>query len=208
MVQLKKKVTLKIKTPIQEPIENKIPQKEYETTKITKGSDSLKKSSDSESHRNNKTWIVLFAVCVLLIGGYFLLGNNDTNEAPIVDNEKPIITVETPSEKVGNTTEIGDSAKNEANTDTEEAQIAKTDNVKETEPQPSKSRVPQSQSKSDQTIKLKTVSNLSSANLEQKAIAVIRGDFGNGLERKQKLGDEYTSIQNRVNEMYRQGLVY
>lgn len=43
--------------------------------------------------------------------------------------------------------------------------------------------------------------------LEQKAIAVIRGTYGNGLERKQKLGDEYTVIQNKVNEMYREGLV-
>ena len=43
--------------------------------------------------------------------------------------------------------------------------------------------------------------------LEQKAIAVIRGTYGNGLERKQKLGDEYTVIQNKVNEMYRDGLV-
>ena len=37
---------------------------------------------------------------------------------------------------------------------------------------------------------------------------VIRGDFGNGEERKNKLGSEYTVIQNRVNEMYDLGLVY
>jgi hypothetical protein len=44
-------------------------------------------------------------------------------------------------------------------------------------------------------------------NVEVKAKQVIRGDFGNGYVRKQKLGSEYTSIQNKVNEMYRTGAV-
>ena len=44
--------------------------------------------------------------------------------------------------------------------------------------------------------------------IEQKALDVIRGVFGNGQERKDKLGAEYAEIQKRVNEMYRNGLVY
>jgi len=44
--------------------------------------------------------------------------------------------------------------------------------------------------------------------LDEKALRVIRGDFGNGEERKQKLGSEYLAIQQRVNEMYRSGSVY
>ena len=43
--------------------------------------------------------------------------------------------------------------------------------------------------------------------LEEKALRTIRGDFGNGKERKEKLGSEYSVIQNKVNEMYREGLV-
>lgn len=39
--------------------------------------------------------------------------------------------------------------------------------------------------------------------LDEKAKQVIRGYFGNGDERKQKLGNEYATIQQRVNEMYR-----
>ena len=34
------------------------------------------------------------------------------------------------------------------------------------------------------------------------------GDFGNGQERKDKLGSSYSEIQGKVNEMYRQGLVH
>lgn len=41
--------------------------------------------------------------------------------------------------------------------------------------------------------------------LEQKAKHVIRGDFGNGQERKDKLGSEYETIQSKVNELYRKG---
>ena len=47
-----------------------------------------------------------------------------------------------------------------------------------------------------------------SGNLEENARQVIRGVFGNGQERKDKLGSAYSEIQGRVNEMYRQGLVH
>lgn len=43
--------------------------------------------------------------------------------------------------------------------------------------------------------------------IEEKAKRVIRGDFGNGTERKQALGSEYNLIQSKVNEMYRNGEV-
>ena len=43
-----------------------------------------------------------------------------------------------------------------------------------------------------------------SGDIEQDAKAVIRGDFGNGEERKAALGDSYTKIQNRVNEIYKE----
>ena len=43
--------------------------------------------------------------------------------------------------------------------------------------------------------------------VETNARRVIRGDFGNGQVRKNRLGSSYSEIQGRVNEMYRQGLV-
>ena len=45
------------------------------------------------------------------------------------------------------------------------------------------------------------------SSLEETALDVIRGLYGNGEERKQKLGDSYRTIQNIVNDMYRKGLV-
>lgn len=42
---------------------------------------------------------------------------------------------------------------------------------------------------------------------EEKVWAVIRGDMGNGQERKDALGEEYDEIQKNVNELYSKGLV-
>lgn len=42
--------------------------------------------------------------------------------------------------------------------------------------------------------------------VEAEALKVIRGDYGNNPERKLNLGNKYQSIQNRVNELKRQGV--
>ena len=47
-----------------------------------------------------------------------------------------------------------------------------------------------------------------SGDVEENARRVIRGDFGNGQKRKDKLGSSYSEIQGKVNEIYRQGLVH
>ncbi|MBR1792531.1 MAG: hypothetical protein IJ764_02710 [Bacteroidales bacterium] len=44
-----------------------------------------------------------------------------------------------------------------------------------------------------------------SSSLDENALRVVRGDFGNGQERKDALGSRYDEIQTRVNEMYREG---
>lgn len=43
-----------------------------------------------------------------------------------------------------------------------------------------------------------------SGSVEENARRVIHGDFGNGAARKQRLGDQYSEIQAKVNEIYRQ----
>lgn len=52
------------------------------------------------------------------------------------------------------------------------------------------------------------VSATINGDVEENARRVIRGDFGNGQTRKDKLGTSYSEVQGRVNEMYRQGLVH
>lgn len=48
-------------------------------------------------------------------------------------------------------------------------------------------------------------SNVSN-DVEAEAMKVIRGDYGVGQERKNKLGVKYQTIQNRVNELKREGV--
>ena len=58
-----------------------------------------------------------------------------------------------------------------------------------------------------QTAQVNDNSAIVSGNVTENAIRVIRGDFGNGQERMDKLGSAYSEIQNKVNEMYKNGLV-
>lgn len=46
-----------------------------------------------------------------------------------------------------------------------------------------------------------TYEELTAAEIEALAYAVIRGDYGNGTTRKRKLGDKYEAVQRRVNEI-------
>lgn len=48
-------------------------------------------------------------------------------------------------------------------------------------------------------------SNVSN-DVEAEAMKVIRGDYGIGQERKDKLGSKYQTIQSRVNELKREGI--
>ena len=67
----------------------------------------------------------------------------------------------------------------------------------------------QSKPTATQTTKpFSATSNPVSGDVEENARRVIRGDFGNGQERKDKLGSSYSEIQGKVNEMYHQGLVH
>lgn len=46
---------------------------------------------------------------------------------------------------------------------------------------------------------------LTKEDVEKYALEVIRGNYGNGAERKKKLGANYITIQKRVNELMRSG---
>lgn len=59
---------------------------------------------------------------------------------------------------------------------------------------------------SDNTSAVPTTKSESSENsIEEKAMQVWDGVYGNGTERKSKLGSDYKAVQKRVNEMYRNG---
>lgn len=116
------------------------------------------------------------------------------SEAPVTEN-----TEESPANTTSSTTPA------KANDNQVAEQPAKRNPATIAEP----AKPAQSKPASTETTKpFSATSAPVSGDVEENARRVIRGDFGNGQERKDKLGSSYSEIQGKVNEMYRQGLVH
>ena len=99
---------------------------------------------------------------------------------------------------------------NDSETSTEKAKVAPTAN-ESTSPSvqtdDKKTEEKSAATPSVSSVPLTVSSAPVSEDVEENARRVIRGEFGNGQVRKDKLGAAYSEIQGKVNEMYRQGLV-
>lgn len=154
---------------------------------------------------------LVFLIIVAVLGGitycaYSLYNNGRESDG---SDEKIVATVTEDSTQLQNKGTINDK-------DSVNKQLAKEKeiNTKQEEPNPG---VEQSKVKEDKEQQNQQASITShdvksyepiSGTLEEKAKRVIRGDFGNGQVRKDRLGDEYAEIQSKVNEMYRNGDLY
>lgn len=198
MVQLKKKVTLKTKRADSDVKQDIQP-------KNTAHQEPVKNTGDGNK-RN--LWIFLGIVVLAAIFFFVFVGK---------DKEISVQTNVAQNPVTAKADSIQPAKTEETTEEVDSTNVEKTDNTLKEEPTKATAEKPSSESNSKQSSKPDVVkeekkTQTSSAkpingSLEQKAIAVIRGTYGNGLERKQKLGDEYTVIQNKVNEMYRDGLV-
>lgn len=123
--------------------------------------------------------------------------------------DEPTATSESETPASVDANETPSSGDNSNATTPAKADENKADKPSTTETPASKPTQP-AQSKQDVTVPAKqtTASAPVSGDVVENAKRVIRGDFGNGKERKDKLGSAYTEIQSKVNEMYRQGLVH
>lgn len=196
MVQLKKKVTLKTKK-VDSDIKQDIQSKDTASQEPVK-------NSNGGNKRN--LWIFLGIIALVVILSFVFLGKNKGSKSQLPkDNGGTVVKIDSikPTEDNTETTDSisvtkEDSAlkKNSVNLTPEKSSNEDNSNNGSTTNVAKDELKPQNSS-----------SEPLNGSLEQKAIAVIRGTYGNGLERKQKLGNEYTVIQNKVNEMYRDGLV-
>ncbi|NCB79552.1 MAG: hypothetical protein EOM41_06245 [Bacilli bacterium] len=215
MVQIKKKVTLKAKTeqpaePTQQNVQPSLHEKQSDIS--SRGS-----NEPAVSKNNGRKYLIgSIAVVALLCGGYYLL--SDRTESSV---ENPTVQVTENS----NSNKDNNNQAESANSDPENSENSSSDQAQESNPTNSevstekenesvslneKQTSPKSNEVSSHDANSsisKTESSLPSGSLEQKAKEVIRGNYGNGIERKQKLGEQYTEIQGKVNEMYKKGLV-
>lgn len=162
-------------------------------------------SQKAEDKKKNRTLaLVAVAVIALIVGiVFFFKGSDNENKTvpqPVVEQtEQP--ADDKPNEAVVTTGE------------TESTQEATVETPVEVQPTTSSQTAvtPPAKEPQKKVSQIKPVANVNSttpklaSTIEEQARQVIRGDFGNGEERKRKLGAAYNEIQSMVNELYRTG---
>lgn len=158
--------------------------------------------------KSNVTKIIgWFVVAGIIIAGVIFLANKDK------DNDSNKITTVATAQKGENhcTDNKSYTKESKGNTKAALSDMAKEKNAaNETNSEPSvvdENHVTTSTEKSPNTSSNRSENNVDD-DVETNARRVIHGDFGNGQERKDKLGSSYSEIQGKVNEMYRQNLVH
>lgn len=160
-----------------------------------------------------------------IIAGVYFFGIKDNNNS---GDEKTVASTEVVAQNDGNTvkettansaageeglTENSSEATTPANDSETSAENAKGEPTANESTSPSvqtddkKTEEKSAVTPSVSSVPLTASSAPISEDMEENARRVIRGDFGNGQVRKDKLGAAYSEIQGKVNEMYRQGLV-
>ena len=202
MVELKKKVTLKTKVA--------------ETA--TQNQQTTQQPNPSSNGKGKKLGVLIVIVVIAVVAFFLLKPDNSGNDVSV---SSPA-TSETVAQNADNDQiqeaeqPISESTSNEESTPVvEEDKSNKEDNngnkpanVSEQEEKTQASTETRTQTTEVTSKTTQKEEAIPVGSIEEKAKLVIRGDFGNGEERKMKLGSEYSAIQNKVNEMYAKGLVY
>ena len=156
----------------------------------------------NESGSSSTKWIIIALIIAAIAAcAYFFMGGNKDKE----NTDKEIPQTEQ-NDSTQNSENASDSTANsvsqtEKDTPTSDAEPAAT-------PESDKKESGLLDSQNQTPVTSPAESNAAtSGDIEENALRVIRGDFGNGQERKDKLGSSYAEIQGKVNEMYRQGIV-
>lgn len=168
----------------------------------------ISENNPSSPYPADKAKIIggLVVAAVIIAGGIFFANNDKANN----NGSNKLATKAVAQEKY-------DADSNESTTESNDKTVAMTSEGAErksaaNEATPKsyaadESHVTTSTEKSSTSHSEKSDNNVG-GDVETNARRVIRGDFGNGQERRDKLGSSYSEIQDKVNEMYRQGLVH
>lgn len=148
----------------------------------------------------SKLWLWLLLGIVVLGGvGYMFFSKSGDNVAKTPEQEIEIVAESSiPADTIAaEGTDIEEAVPNDGNEAANTSEPKSPDAVETTATTDNTSNV----SSSTQVNESK-VSN----DVEAEAMKVIRGDYGIGQERKDKLGPKYQTIQSRVNELKREGI--
>lgn len=149
---------------------------------------------------------IVAALGGITYGAYSLFGN-DTDTPPNDSGVIAEVTSDVP-QSFGDSAVEDESQADKQSTEQEDRDLKQDDSQNEVEqPVVNDTEVQQEQQTPIATREERSNEPLYGT-LEEKAKRVIRGDFGNGQVRKDRLGADYAEIQGKVNEMYRNGDLY
>ena len=203
MVELKKKVTLKTKVA--------------ETA--TQNQQTTQQPNPSSNGKGKKLGVLIVIVVIAVVAFFLLKPDNSGNEESVsfLATSETVAQNANKGQKQEAEQPISESTSNEESTPVVEEDKSNKEAGDNNKPTTTSEQEGKTQTTSETTNQTKDVASETTqkkeaipvgSSIEEKAKLVIRGDFGNGEERKMKLGSEYSAIQNKVNEMYAKGLVY
>ena len=133
---------------------------------------------NNNANGSKSKMIAIIAVVILIVVAFVAYRSCGANETKDAEPTNTIVSDSTEKEKTDTTATVEKSA----NPESEQPQSTSEEGTPETK----------TKAESGNTI-------------EEKAMQVWDGVYGNGSERKSKLGSDYKAVQKRVNEMYRNG---
>lgn len=149
----------------------------------------------TQEKSKSKTWL-WFLLGALIIGIIAYMVLSKSNNEPASSTEQQVVEAveESPSTPDSVPTQVVPATSNDV-ADNDAIQSEHTDEV-----------ASKTDSNSDNTTSEITEASNISNDVETEAMRVIRGDYGVGQVRKNKLGSKYKPIQSRVNELKREGV--
>lgn len=181
---------------------------------VTTSAETVDTENTPQSSRKKWIWgvvgiaVLALVVWMLLSGGDKTSDGGKVDEVPVADNvddsqkdDETFTSTDTPD--LDNTDNISQEEVDE----TVSEEVVENENTPSAPTQTGTQRQQPSQGESVPAVPAAPAPRPTvSGDIETEARKVIRGDYGVGEERKAILGDKYSQIQSRVNELKRQGV--
>lgn len=151
---------------------------------------SIGEDTSTSNNRGKLIAVIVVVLAIFAFVAYRSCGSGQENES---EPTNTIVSDSTEKEK----TDTASNVKKAIAPETEQEQNNVGENTGDVSAAPTNSDEPTKQTSA-------SVST-SNSSVEEKAMQVWDGVYGNGTERKSKLGSDYKAVQKRVNEMYRNG---
>lgn len=152
-----------------------------------------------EGHKSQLWFWILLGIVVLGGVGYMFFSKSGDKVAETPDQEAEVVVA--PSEPTDTT--IVEGTEGEEIDPENDNEVANNPETQSSDAVETPATVDNTSNGTPSTsVNVPNVSN----DVEAEAMKVIRGDYGIGQERKDKLGSKYQTIQSRVNELKREGI--